>query len=123
MNTENTSSQSFENSFEAPIGTPTPGVKEIYQIDEKTLGITWTDNISASYDVLDLRRLCPCAHCVDEHTGVRTLKAEDIKEDVRPIKIDSVGRYALKISFNDGHDTGLYTFQKLRSFASNQKLH
>ena len=43
------------------------------------------------------------------------LKAEDVSDDVRPVSIDSVGRYAMSIKFSDGHATGIYTFQYLRS--------
>src|SRR5690606_13212509 len=90
------------------------GVKAIKQVDERTLGITWSDDKYAEYDVVNLRRKCPCALCVDEWTRAPKLDPKQITEDIRPIRIDSVGRYALKIKFNDGHTTGIYTFQLLR---------
>jgi DUF971 family protein len=31
------------------------------------------------------------------------------------VRIESVGAYALKIHFSDGHATGIYTFQMLRA--------
>ena len=36
---------------------------------------------------------------------------------VRPVKIEPVGRYALRIRWSDGHDTGIYDFQMLRDMA------
>ncbi len=89
-------------------------VKNIEQLDGRTLGIRWTDEHTSRYDVVELRRQCPCASCVDEWTHKRTLKAEDIADSVRPVQIDSVGRYAMKIKFSDGHGTGIYTFKMLR---------
>ena len=89
-------------------------VKDIAQADERTLAIMWTDGRADAFDVVDLRRQCPCAKCVDEWSHQRTLKPEEVPETVRPLRIDSVGAYALKVHFSDGHATGIYTFQMLR---------
>jgi DUF971 family protein len=93
-------------------------VKNIGQTDERTLAIQWTDGRTDALDVVALRRRCPCAQCVDEWTRERTLKPEAVAETVRPVRIDSVGSYALKIQFNDGHATGIYTFQMLRDLVA-----
>ena len=92
-------------------------VKEIWQEDDKTLGIIWTDEKKSFFDVLSLRRNCPCASCVDENTGKKILQDNKISEKVRPKKINSLGSYALNIHFNDGHKTGIYTFKKLRQMS------
>ncbi len=89
-------------------------VKDIAQIDPRTIGILWTDGKSDAFDVVELRRKCPCAVCIDEWTRVPKLKPEDVAETVRPVKIESVGAYALRIDFSDGHRTGIYTFNLLR---------
>jgi DUF971 family protein len=89
-------------------------VKDIAQVDERTLGVLWTDGRKDKIDVVELRRRCPCAVCIDEWTRAQRLKPEDISESVRPVKIESVGSYALKVQFSDGHGTGIYTFQMLR---------
>ena len=39
------------------------------------------------------------------------------KKSVKVIAADPVGRYALRIRFDDGHDTGLYTWAWLRELA------
>jgi DUF971 family protein len=96
---------------------PAVRVKAIGQIDDRTLGITWTDDHSSKYDVVELRRKCPCATCIDEWTHEPLLKPETIAETTRPIKIDSVGQYALSIQFSDGHKTGIYTFSMLRKIS------
>ena len=89
------------------------GVKEIYQVDNRTLGITWTNKSETQFDVVDLRKKCPCASCTDEMTGKRNPANDLIPDTVRPSMIKSVGRYALCIQFNDGHGTGIYTYEYL----------
>ncbi len=92
----------------------TARVREISQIDSRHLKIIWTDNKEQIFDVVSLRRKCPCASCIDEWTHEPILKAEQVDEKIRPLRIDSVGAYALSIHFNDGHRTGIYTFPFLR---------
>lgn len=35
-------------------------------------------------------------------------------------RIEPVGNYGLKLVFNDGHDSGIYTWETLRSYAINR---
>lgn len=99
---------------------PAIRVKEISQLDDRILSITWTDNRRDLFDVVELRRKCPCATCIDEWTHEQILKPEQISEDVRPLKVESVGQYALTLQFSDGHKTGIYTFNFLRGLAKAQ---
>jgi DUF971 family protein len=92
-------------------------VREIGQLDERTLAVTWNDGRKDAFDVVELRRRCPCAMCIDEWTGEKRLDPKAVKETTRPVQIDSVGSYAMQIRFNDGHGTGIYTFQMLREMA------
>lgn len=92
-------------------------VKAIQQVDDRTLGIVWTDGTEQSWDVVELRRKCPCAVCVDEWTHERRLDPKSVPETIRPRQINSVGQYALSIEFSDGHKTGIYTFKLLRAIA------
>jgi DUF971 family protein len=100
---------------------PAVRVKSISQLDSRTLGITWTDDQTSTYDAVALRRKCPCATCIDEWTHEPILKPESISENVRPLKVESVGQYALSIQFNDGHKTGIYTFSLLRKLSKSEK--
>ena len=43
------------------------------------------------------------------------------KLHVRLINVAAAGTYALKLSFDDGHDTGLYTWQYLHQLAMQQE--
>jgi DUF971 family protein len=50
---------------------------------------------------------------VDERTGVRTLDPQSIPEDIDIAGIEPVGNYAIRIKFDDLHDTGIYTWRYL----------
>ncbi|MGE0159693.1 MAG: DUF971 domain-containing protein [Gemmatimonadales bacterium] len=82
--------------------------------DGERLQIVWGDGAVSELDPRALRLLCPCAGCVDELTGVRTLRPEAVDEGVYPLAIHYVGRYALQFMWSDGHSTGIYTFEYLR---------
>jgi len=87
---------------------------DIRQAGPDTLAITWNDGLETTYRVFDLRAACPCANCVDELTGERILDPKAVDPNVKPRNLESVGNYAIKIAWSDGHDTGIYTFERLR---------
>ncbi len=82
--------------------------------DPRTLQIRWQDGVVLDYDVRDLRLACPCAHCVDEVSRVRTLDPNSIPSDIEPRRLSGVGRYAVTVSWTDGHSTGIYSYDRLR---------
>lgn len=88
---------------------------ELKQLGSDTLGIRWADNHESTYKVRNIRLSCRCANCIDEWTRAPILKPESVPETIRPVHIESVGRYALKIQWSDGHDTGIFTFEQLKS--------
>jgi len=89
----------------------------ISQEDSHTLGITWADGASSRYDVRSLRLACGCARCVDEWSGAGRLDPASVPDDVRPIQIERVGRYAIQVAWSDGHESGIYPFRRLRALA------
>lgn len=42
------------------------------------------------------------------------------KKNVKLIKLEPAGKYALKLTFDDGHDTGLYNWDYLYQLATEQ---
>ena len=42
------------------------------------------------------------------------------KQAVNVLGVEPVGSYAMKITFDDGHDSGLYTWEYLRQLGKNQ---
>ena len=87
---------------------------EIRQHGERQLAIRWADGALSLFDVRELRLACACASCVDEWSGQARLDPASVPEDTRPLRISPVGRYAIQIDWSDGHDTGIYSFQRLR---------
>lgn len=86
----------------------------IRQSGPRHLEIRWRDGAESTFAVRDLRLACACAHCVDEWTGEYKLDPATVPDDVRPVSIHPVGRYAIQIAWTDGHDTGIYAFDRLR---------
>ena len=87
---------------------------QIRQADARHLAIRWADGHESRYEVRALRLACRCAQCVDEWSGEARLEPGAVPEDVHPLRIESVGRYALQIAWSDGHDSGIYPFRRLR---------
>jgi ATP-binding protein involved in chromosome partitioning len=88
----------------------------IRQQGPRELAISWRDGRESVYDVRALRLACACASCVDEWTGEGCLQPAAVPLDVHPVTIEPVGRYAIQIRWSDGHDSGIYSFRRLREF-------
>lgn len=84
------------------------------KVNETGLIIQWLDGTDSELDYRGLRLVCPCAVCVDEDTGERKLVLSMVPVDIKAVAIESVGSYALKFTWSDGHATGLYSFERLR---------
>jgi len=78
------------------------------------IGVAWSDGHETWFDAWALRCACSCARCVDEMTGRKTLDDARVPKDVRIVEIHPVGNYGYGILWSDGHDTGIYTFSRLR---------
>ena len=65
-----------------------------------------------------LRVYSPSAEVRGHGPGQEILQAG--KQDVNVLGVEPVGSYAMKIVFDDGHDSGLYTWEYLRHLGSSQ---
>lgn len=81
---------------------------------ERVLLVAWQDGRERRLNLVALRGECRCARCVDEITGERILDLEGIDPEIAITGMQLVGNYALKITWSDGHDSGLYTWPHLR---------
>ena len=95
--------------------------RQIIEENDSEVSIVWSDETENRYNAAQLRRACPCAGCVNEWTGEKILKPDDVTENLSFSSIAIVGRYALNFHFSDGHDTGIFSFQYLRNLASGEK--
>jgi DUF971 family protein len=84
------------------------------------LVIEWSDGHRGVYAWKHLRAQCPCASCREERNKppdpFRILSDKDLapRAPLAPVSVTPVGHYAYKITWNDGHDTGIYTLDSLR---------
>jgi len=85
------------------------------QRDARTLSVLWEDGQRHDFDVRDLRLACHCALCLEEMSGRPLLDPKSVRADVTPRTIHSVGNYAITFNWNDGHSTGIYSFEHLRA--------
>ena len=81
--------------------------------DEKILQVEWPGGRVDRVPFRFLRGRCPCAACVDENTGIRVVDVDAIPVNISLTNASFAGNYALRISWSDGHDTGLYTWDYL----------
>src|SRR6202521_556917 len=65
------------------------------------------------YPAYELRLACPCAACVGEMSGQMLVDPAKVDPGVRPLSVDLVGAYGLRVHWSDGHATGIYTFKHL----------
>jgi len=89
--------------------------REIQKRGDDEILFRWEDGHESLYSFQYLRRLCPCASCVDEWTGRTTLDPESIPKSLKAEKAELVGNYAIAFQFSDGHSTGIFSFEKLRA--------
>jgi len=101
--------------------------KEIRRIEGKGLDITWSDGKSGMISNIELRKHCPCAGCRelrgdDTHAKPLTGKKKSlsviqntIEEETNLKQVWAVGTYAVGLEWGDGHSTGIYTYDLLRS--------
>ena len=88
---------------------------------ETALIITWTDGRTSSYPIEYLRAMSPSAEQRELRREMErnplTVLPSSMAGHTGPlhaVDAELVGRYAVRIRFSDGHDTGIYTWSYLR---------
>lgn len=86
----------------------------IKQISDTVIMILWSDDHESIYFAGHLRRNCPCADCESRRAKIGD-KAFPSIDDVKVTTWEKMGRYAVGFTFSDGHSTGIYIYENLRS--------
>ena len=94
----------------APAPRPWP-VELRVRSSTRTLDVTFDDGSRFTLPAEYLRVMTPSAE--DRGHGSGPGRTVDGKRDVGIHDVQAVGRYAARIVFNDGHDTGLYSWDEL----------
>ncbi|MDX1961392.1 MAG: DUF971 domain-containing protein [Leptospiraceae bacterium] len=92
--------------------------------DDEFLFIKWKDGFESKFDLLYLRKNCPCATCRGGDFGKIGTMTGNI-QTAGLVAFRKVGRYALNLTWKDSHDTGIFTYDKLREFSDgrSKELH
>ena len=98
--------------------------KTIKLKDKSSLEINWEDETVGRIGLKYLRDECPCATCKGETVLLKTYRPP-AKKMITPemflVKnIETVGEYAIQITWKDGHNTGIYTYEYLQELEKGQ---
>jgi len=89
----------------------------------KGIQIDWKDGHHSSYSLGYLRDECPCATCTGAHgtepqrtnyAAPNTNPFQMYKPAIKMNDVQPMGNYAFQIFWNDGHSTGIYSYDHLR---------
>ncbi len=97
--------------------TPRPTDIKLHQIS-RVLEMDFDDGAKFKLPCEYLRVYSPSAEVRGHGPGQETLQTG--KEQVNVVGIEPVGLYALKLTFSDGHDTGLYSWDYLYELGARQ---
>ena len=90
------------------------------------LTIKWVDGHHAGFSYQFLRSKCPCASCGTKPSHpvkqpapgmlpMMPVLAQGAAGPADILSLEPIGRYAVSFTFGDGHSTGIYSFEYLRS--------
>jgi DUF971 family protein len=90
------------------------------------LRVDWADGTISRFSLDYLRKCCPCATCRTEREEAARVKPSGRSLTILPANVEKaaqfasaklVGNYAIQITWQDGHSTGIYDFRYLRAVA------
>lgn len=85
----------------------------------RVLEITYADGKSFHFPCEFLRVYSPSAEVRGHGPGQEVLQVG--KKDVNITRIEPVGNYAVQLTFSDGHDTGIYSWDLLYEYGHRQE--
>ncbi len=107
-----------------PIEAVTPAKVRVMKTEGTGMSIDWKDGHTSTWNFAWLRNACPCATCNEERQhagrepGVAKPKAGGLlvmyEAPPRPLEVTPVGKYAIRFKWNDGHESGIYSYDYLR---------
>lgn len=98
--------------------TPQPSEIKLHQ-KSRVLEISFADGKTFQLPCEFLRVYSPSAEVRGHGPGQEVLQAG--KKNVEITHIEPVGSYAIQLTFSDGHDTGLYSWDLLYDYGLHQE--
>jgi DUF971 family protein len=104
-----------------------PASIKVHKTSGSTMEIAWKDGHQSIYTFTYLRDACPCALCNEEREKSRRQPDAPASSDAagplqmfkpqpRPTEVAQVGNYAIRFSWNDGHQHGIFSWDYLRDW-------
>lgn len=98
--------------------------KQIKILNKEKLFIKWDDGEESTITLKYLRDECPCANCKGETVLLKSYipqKPQTTTPAMYKIKnIEPVGSYAIQLTWEDGHNTGIYSWEYLKKLENDQ---
>lgn len=102
----------------------TPAKVRVKKSEGTGMEIDWRDGHTSTWSFFWLRHGCPCATCHEERDatgrapGIPKPKPQTLlpmyEAPIKPLEVTSVGKYALRFKWSDGHESGIYSWEYLR---------
>uniref|UniRef100_E6PY32 Gamma-butyrobetaine hydroxylase-like N-terminal domain-containing protein n=1 Tax=mine drainage metagenome TaxID=410659 RepID=E6PY32_9ZZZZ len=102
----------------------TPAKVRVLKSEGTGMEIDWADGHQSKWSFQWLRDGCPCATCVEERKqqgrepGQPKLRQPQLLQiyeaPARPSSAQAIGRYAIQFHWQDGHSSGIYSWDFLR---------
>lgn len=106
------------------VAAVTPQKVRVRMTEGTGMEIEWKDGHLSAWTFAWLRDACPCATCHEERQALGLQPGEHTPEPVqvlplykapiKPLESTPVGRYAIRFKWNDGHESGIYSWEYLR---------
>ena len=90
-----------------------------YHAASKTLQLRYANDVVSELSAEYLRVYSPSAEVRGHSEDQRVLQTG--KKQVGIDNIEAIGNYAIRITFSDGHDTGIFSWEYLRELIDNQE--
>jgi len=101
-----------------------PAKVRVHKTEGTGMEIEWKDGLKSQWSFAWLRNACPCATCHDEREKSGRKPGEPkpqpktllpmYQAPPRPESVTPIGRYAISFQWNDGHKSGIYSWDYLR---------
>jgi DUF971 family protein len=106
--------------------TADPKSVKVHKTEGTGVEIEWKDGHRSVYTFPYLRDACPCALCNEERTKEHRRPGDPLKAIAgalpmfkalaKPTDAETVGKYAIRFKWNDGHEHGIYSWEYLREW-------
>ncbi len=85
--------------------------------DGKFITLKWSNGRIWTVANKELRASCQCALCINEMTGAKIIDPAKIKSDIAATQVTPLGNYAIGVTWNDGHSSGIYPYKRIEELA------